>query len=79
MPLYLFYTMVQKIQKWPKTQIKGGGPALNRCWLHWSFWAYLFCTTCRIAIHGFCQLDRGGSLQVLDEGALSFGLKEEKP
>ena len=29
MPLYLFYTMVQKSQKWPKTQIKGG-PALNQ-------------------------------------------------
>ena len=28
MPLNLFYTMVQKSQKWPKTQIKGG-PALN--------------------------------------------------
>ena len=27
MPLYFFYTMVQKSQKWPKTQIKGG-PAL---------------------------------------------------
>ena len=25
MPLYFFYTMVQKSQKWPKTQIKGGG------------------------------------------------------
>ena len=24
MPLYLFYTMVQKSKKWPKTQIKGG-------------------------------------------------------
>ena len=23
MPLYLFFTMVQKSQKWPKTQIKG--------------------------------------------------------
>ena len=23
MPLYLFYTMVQKSQKWPKTQTKG--------------------------------------------------------
>ena len=23
MPLYLSYTMVQKSQKWPKTQIKG--------------------------------------------------------
>ena len=25
MPLYLFYSMVQKSQKWPKIQIKGGG------------------------------------------------------
>ena len=30
MPLNLFYNMVQKSQKWPKTQIKGGGgPALR--------------------------------------------------
>ena len=29
MPLDLFNTMVQKSQKWPKTQIKGG-PALRR-------------------------------------------------
>ena len=30
MPLYLFYTMMQKSQRWPKTQIKGGGgPALR--------------------------------------------------
>ena len=28
MRLYFFYTMVQKSQKWPKTQIKGG-PALS--------------------------------------------------
>ena len=28
MPLNLFYTMVQKSQKWPKPQIKGG-PALK--------------------------------------------------
>ena len=28
MPLTLFYTIVQKSQKWPKTQIKGG-PALT--------------------------------------------------
>ena len=28
MPLNVFYTMVQKSQKWPKTQIKGG-PALS--------------------------------------------------
>ena len=25
----LFYTMVQKSQKWPKTQIKGGGSCLK--------------------------------------------------
>ena len=31
MPLYFFYTMVQKSQKWPKTQIKGG-PALIFEW-----------------------------------------------
>ena len=30
MPLYLVYTMGQKSQKWPKTQIKGG-PALIQC------------------------------------------------
>ena len=29
MRLYLFYTMMQKSQKWPKTQIKGGGSCLN--------------------------------------------------
>ena len=29
MPLNLFYTMVQKSRKWPKTQIKGGGSCLN--------------------------------------------------
>ena len=29
MHLNLFYTMVQKSQKWPKTQIKGGGSCLN--------------------------------------------------
>ena len=34
MPLNLFYTMVQKSQKWPKTQIKGG-PAL-RCLFNFS-------------------------------------------
>ena len=28
MPPNLFYTMVQKSQKWPKTQIKGGGGVL---------------------------------------------------
>ena len=31
MPLYVFYTMVQKSQKWPKTQIRGGGgPATDK-------------------------------------------------
>ena len=34
MPLNLFYTMVQKSQKWPKTQIKGGGPALKKYGTH---------------------------------------------
>ena len=29
MPLDPFYTMVQKSQKWPKTQIKGGGYCLK--------------------------------------------------
>ena len=28
MPLNLFYTKVPKSQKWPKTQIKGGGGVL---------------------------------------------------
>ena len=43
MPLYLFYTMVQKSQKWPKTQTKrggGGGSCLkgssNSTWV-WDF------------------------------------------
>ena len=30
MPLNLFYTIVQKSQKWPKTQIKGGS-CLKTC------------------------------------------------
>ena len=29
MPLNLSYTKMQKSQKWPKTQIKGGGSCLN--------------------------------------------------
>ena len=37
MPLYLFYTMVQKSQKWPKTQIKGGG---GSCLNTKNFWKY---------------------------------------
>ena len=31
MPLKLFYTMVQKSQNWPKTQIKGGGGPALKC------------------------------------------------
>ena len=30
MPLNLFYTMVQKSQKWPKTQIKGVLPPIHK-------------------------------------------------
>ena len=38
MSLYFFYTIVQKSQKWPKTQIKGG-PALSSGYLSiLSFW-----------------------------------------
>ena len=29
MPLNVFYTMVQKSQKWPKTQIGGGGGGIE--------------------------------------------------
>ena len=35
MSLNLIYTMVQKSQKWPKTQIKGGGPALTVLITEW--------------------------------------------
>ena len=43
MPLNFFYTKVQKSQKWPKTQIKGG-PALifNLWWLNKSQQQWLF-------------------------------------
>ena len=34
MPFYVFYIMVQKSQKWRKTQIKGG-PALKICVDQW--------------------------------------------
>ena len=34
MPLYVFYTRVQKSQKWPKTQIKGGGGPAYKSRLH---------------------------------------------
>ena len=48
MPLNLYYTMVQKSQKWPKTQIKGG-PALS---LTRVFWDLSWCeTTCDNSRH----------------------------
>ena len=34
MPLNFFYTTVQKSQKWPKTQIKGGGSCLKKKFLN---------------------------------------------
>ena len=54
MPLNLFYTMVQKSQKWPKTQIKGGGPA-------WSSFpiTMTFCKTNFGTIFGKCSWDFG--------------------
>ena len=59
MPLNVFYTMVQKSQKWPKTQIKGG-PALSfsgiksRCKSSWM--VCLRQTDCESALVIFCQL-----------------------
>ena len=38
MPLYLFYSVVQKSQKWPKTQIKGGGSCLKFPSALWPKW-----------------------------------------
>ena len=45
MPLNLFYTMVQKSQKWPKTQIKGGSclkMATSTRWLTMVLLRFLF-------------------------------------
>ena len=42
MPLNLFYTMVQKSQKWPKTQIKGGSCLNNRSFLLSTNFAFFF-------------------------------------
>ena len=44
MPLYVFYTMVQKSQKWTKTQIKGGGggPALSTIFQKLCQYNYIF-------------------------------------
>ena len=51
MPLTLFYTMVQKSQKWPKTQIKGGGGSCLKCSLSWynkhPFWSVLWIRVCQ--------------------------------
>ena len=44
MPLYFFYTMLQKSQKWPKTQIKGlrkSGP-LEAVLVIFGRWAFIF-------------------------------------
>ena len=55
MPLNFFYTMVQKSQKWPKTQIKGGGPALRQDPppLDLSFWSFL-----TFVHHGIAEVER---------------------
>ena len=36
MPLYFVYTMVQKSQKWPKTQIKGGSCLKDNSVFFWT-------------------------------------------
>ena len=41
MPLNLFYTMVHKSQKWPKTQIKGGVlPQTSTCFMDKKNWIF---------------------------------------
>ena len=61
MPLYFFYTMVEKSQKWPKTQIKGGGgPALSIMYGH-----RLLCVKKKFVVRqtassGMGMRDRGG-------------------
>ena len=54
MPLCVFYTMVQKSQKWPKTQIKGG-PALI---LHLTFLA----SRCNVCINTKDKLSRNSNV-----------------
>ena len=55
MPLNLFYTMVQKSQKWPKTQIKGGS-----CLLIWSAIRCALGVFCffplPLVVHTWCML-----------------------
>ena len=63
MPLNLFYTMVQKSQKWPKTQIKGGS-CLNK-WTNNVQWA-LFCVQhYDICVSAACWLIAWGAVSVL--------------
>ena len=51
MPLNFFYTTVQKSQKWPKTQIRRGGPALrpgvdrSEAWFLAEILFLIFCTS----------------------------------
>ena len=51
MRLYFFYTMVQKSQKWPKTQIKGGGSCLNTSVLPEACFEAVFRTHGSICVH----------------------------
>ena len=51
MPLYLFYTMVQKSQKWPKIQIKGS--CLKSYERHWTFGDGRFCV--QLCIETLCK------------------------
>ena len=53
MPLNVFYTIVQKSQKWPKTQIKGGGPALS---FNALFMAHVSCNVMDLLSFPWCVL-----------------------
>ena len=84
MRLFLFYTVVQKSQKWPKTQIKGG-PALKRTLQHsansWPASAF-GCTTCRVepgirvtlTLRG-SKIAWGGSIDLKTTPIVSFWAK----
>ena len=53
--LYFFFTMVQKSQKWPKTQIKGGGGgSLNR---HVCVWVFVCRCVCAL-MYTYASLSR---------------------
>ena len=77
MPLNLFYTMVQKSQKWPKTQIKGG-PALKarfrfpgkRLWLAEGCWHMLLEAIWDGVWRDWaCSVPRGGSCRCISRFA----------